>query len=71
MMDFAATIEDKTLQTQLVSILSGGKRIFRRFKDALSSNSEQLERYYGFVEEQNRKRVSEWLESVEVKLLLE
>jgi len=52
-------------------ILSGGKRIFRRFKDALSSDSEQLERYYQFVEEQNRKRVSDWFESIEVKLILE
>lgn len=33
--------------------------------------SEQLERYYQFVEEQNRKRVSDWLESIEVKLILE
>ncbi len=71
MMDFAATIEDTKLHSKLMSILSGGKRIFRRFKDALSSDSEQLERYYRFVEEQNRKRVSDWLESIEVKLILE
>lgn len=71
MMDFAATIEDKKLQSNLMHILSGGKRIFRRFKDALSSDSEQLERYYQFVEEQNRKRVSDWLESIHVKLILE
>lgn len=71
MMDFAAMIEDKMLQTQLMSILSGGKRVFRRFKDTLSSDSEQLEGYYRFVEEQNRKRVCDWLESIEVKLILE
>lgn len=71
MVDFAETVEDKKLQSTLMHILSGGKRIFRRFKDALSSDSEQLERYYQFVEEQNRKRVSDWFESIEVKLILE
>ncbi|MED4600196.1 UPF0158 family protein [Paenibacillus validus] len=71
MVDFAETVEDKKLQSTLMHILSGGKKIFRRFKDALSSDSEQLERYYQFVEEQNRKRVSDWLESIEVKLILE
>ncbi|WP_235941598.1 UPF0158 family protein [Paenibacillus puerhi] len=71
MMDFAVTIEDAKLQSRLMHILSGGKRIFRRFKDALSSDGEQLERYYQFVEERNRKRVSDWLKSIEVKLILE
>ena len=71
MVDFAETVEDKKLKSSLIHILSGGKKIFRRFKDALSSDSEQLERYYQFVEEQNRKRVSDWLESIEVKLILE
>lgn len=71
MMEFAATIEDKKLHSTLMKILSGGKRIFRRFKDALSSDSEQLERFYQFVEEQNRKRVSDWLASIQMKLILE
>ncbi len=71
MMDFAATIEDKKLHSTLMNILSGGKRVFRRYKDTLSSDREQLERYYQFVEEQNRKRVSDWLESIEVKMILE
>ncbi|MEI7028385.1 UPF0158 family protein [Paenibacillus sp. y28] len=70
MMDFAATIEDKKLHSMLMNILSGGKKIFRRFKDALSSDSKELERYYQFVEEQNRKRVSDWLESIP-ELILE
>jgi hypothetical protein len=46
MVDFAETVEDKKLQSTLKHILSGGKKIFRRFKDALSFDSEQLERYY-------------------------
>ncbi|MDF2925002.1 MAG: hypothetical protein K0R57_3916, partial [Paenibacillaceae bacterium] len=68
MMDFAATIEDKKLHSKLMHILSGGKRIFRRFKDALSSDRGQLERYYLFIEERNRKRVSDWMESIHVQL---
>ncbi len=71
MMDFAATIEDKKLQSTLMHILSGGKRIFRRFKDALSSDKEQLERYYLFIEGRNRMRVSDWFISIQVKLILE
>lgn len=71
MANFALTIEDKTLQTQLMSSLGGGKRVFRRFKDTLSSDREQLERYYEFVEEQNRNRVLDWLESINVKLIFE
>lgn len=32
MVDFTETIEDEKLQTALLDILSGGKRIFRRFE---------------------------------------
>jgi hypothetical protein len=70
MVDFAETIEDKRLRSTLMHILSGGKRIFRRFKDALSSDSQQLERYYLFIEERNCIRVADWLESIDVKLIV-
>jgi hypothetical protein len=49
MVDFTETIENKMLRSTLMHILSGGKRIFRRFKDALSSDSQQLKRYYLFI----------------------
>ncbi|CAH0119011.1 MULTISPECIES: hypothetical protein [unclassified Paenibacillus] len=55
MVDFAETIEDKKLQSTLMHILSGGRKIFRRFKDELSSDKEQLERYYLFIEERNQQ----------------
>lgn len=70
MVDFTATIQDKKLQSTLMHILSGGKKIFRRFKDALSSDSKQLERYYLFIEERNRMRIAEWLESIDIKLIV-
>lgn len=71
MIDFAETVEDKKLRSTLMHILSGGKRIFRRFKDALSSDRQQLERYYLFIEERNRIRVADWLESINVKLMID
>ncbi|RAV01785.1 hypothetical protein DQG13_11815 [Paenibacillus sp. YN15] len=71
MVDFAATVEDEQLKSTLMYILNGGKGVFRRFKDALSSDRKQLERYYRFVEERNGVRVSDWLESIDVKLILE
>ncbi len=69
MVDFTETIEDKKLQSSLMGILSGGKRIFRRFKDALSSDSQLSDRYYLFIEERDRMRIADWLESIDVKII--
>lgn len=71
MVDFKATIEDKKLQSTLMHILRGGKKMARRFKHALSSDSQLLEQYYLFVEERNRMRVTDWLESIGVKATIE
>ncbi|WP_334078146.1 UPF0158 family protein [Paenibacillus sanfengchensis] len=71
MVDFTETVADKKLRTTLLHILSGGKRILRRFKDALSSDRQQLERYYLFIQERNRERVAEWLESIDIKFSVE
>ncbi|UQZ85409.1 hypothetical protein SK3146_04698 [Paenibacillus konkukensis] len=71
MVDFAKTVTDARLRTTLMDVLNGGKRIFRRFKDALASDSNEIERYYRFVEERNRIRVVDWLESIDVKVTLE
>lgn len=69
MLEFTATIADQKLKTTLMQVLSGGNRIFRRFKDTLSSDREQLERYYLFIGERNRKRIVEWLQSINVELI--
>lgn len=71
MVDFAETVADNQLQADLMNILGGGKKVFRRFKDALSSDKLQLERYYQYVEEQNRQRVEDWFESMNWKLVIE
>ncbi|MCS7461201.1 UPF0158 family protein [Paenibacillus doosanensis] len=71
MVDFAEMVMDTRLRTTLINILNGGKKVFRRFKDALASDSNEIERYYRFVEERNRIRVVDWLESIDVNVTLE
>lgn len=68
MIRFTETIEDKKLRSSLEDALSGSKKVFRRFKDALSDDGEQLERYYLWLEERDQVRIADWLESIEVKV---
>ncbi|SCW76703.1 Uncharacterised protein family (UPF0158) [Paenibacillus tianmuensis] len=68
MEDFADTVPNEKLKTKLFHVLSGGKKIFRRFKDTLSSDARELDRYYQFVESRNKERVMDWLESIDVNL---
>ncbi|MDT3428425.1 hypothetical protein J2Z22_004017 [Paenibacillus forsythiae] len=63
MSDFAETVVNEQLRNKLVHALNGSKKIFRKFKDALASDEQELERYYHFVEVRNRERVIQWLES--------
>ncbi|THF73605.1 UPF0158 family protein [Cohnella fermenti] len=70
MEEFADTVADRRLQSALFRALSGGRGVFRRFKDALSADSRELERYYRFVEERNLVRILDWLESIDVKIVL-
>ncbi|MFM1655826.1 UPF0158 family protein [Brevibacillus sp. B_LB10_24] len=71
MVDFAETVADEELRSSLIRILIGDKKIFRRFKDALSSGSSELTRYYQFVESRNRECVMDWLESIGVKAMID
>lgn len=68
MEDFADTVPNEKLKTKLFNVLIGGKKIFRRFKDTLSSDARELDRYYQFVESRNKDRVLDWLESINVDL---
>ncbi|AIQ11951.1 UPF0158 family protein [Paenibacillus durus] len=68
MEDFADTVPNEKLRAKLFNVLSGGKKIFRRFKDTLSSDARELDRYYQFVESRNKERVLDWLESIDVSL---
>ncbi|MGM1050407.1 MAG: UPF0158 family protein [Bacillota bacterium] len=71
MVDFAETVADEHLRVRLLNVLNGGKKIFRKFKDTLSSDGHELERYYLFVSNRNRERVMDWLESMGVKPIVE
>ncbi|MFD0692605.1 UPF0158 family protein [Paenibacillus sp. GCM10027628] len=62
MVDFTETVSDARLRKRLNDVLNGGRKIFRRFKDTLSSDSSELQRYYDFSESRNRERVMEWLQ---------
>jgi len=68
MEDFAETVSNEQLKARLFNALSNNKKVFRKFKDALSSDDRELERYYRFIENQNRQRVMEWLESINFKV---
>ncbi|MGG1519623.1 UPF0158 family protein [Paenibacillus oryzisoli] len=70
MVDFAETISNARLQEELYRALNGGKRVFRRFKDTLSDDRQELERYYAFVHERNRTRMIEWLADIGFTLKL-
>ncbi|MBD2872776.1 UPF0158 family protein [Paenibacillus arenilitoris] len=68
MEDFADTVSNEKLRKKLFNVLIGGKKIFRRFKDALAADGPELDRYYKFVESKNKERVLDWLESINVDL---
>lgn len=70
MEDFAETVTNEKLRTKLFNVLIGGKKMFRRFKDALSSDARELDRYYKFVEGRNKERVLDWLESINVRVVV-
>lgn len=70
MEDFADTVTNEKLRTKLFNVLIGGKKRFRRFKDALSSDARELDRYYRFVESRNKERVLDWLESINVRVVV-
>lgn len=63
-------VKDKELRDELWDVLNSRRRIFRNFKDTLPPD--ELNRYYDFIEERNRKRMMEWLETnVGVKVIIE
>jgi hypothetical protein len=68
MEDFAETVSNEKLKARLHIALSSGRKVFRKFKDTLSSDDRELERYYRYVEDRNRQRVMEWLESINFKV---
>lgn len=72
MVDFTETVQDERMQDLLARALSGGKGVFRRFKDTLSEDRKLLEQWYQFKDQRNRERVLEYFEVNEnIKLVIE
>nr|WP_306812989.1 UPF0158 family protein [Paenibacillus soyae] len=71
MSKFADTVDDEKLREKLYHILNGGKKVFRRYKDALSSDATAVKRYYKFVEERDRERILEWLRAESIEAMIE
>ncbi|MBJ7597581.1 MAG: hypothetical protein DLM67_19585 [Candidatus Nephthysia bennettiae] len=60
MADFAESVQDERL-AELLTVALDGRGAFRRFKDVLQGQPEELERYYGFSDERRRGRARSWL----------
>ena len=61
MEEFITTVRNQRLQGRLWQAISG-RRPFRRFKDVLTENATERERWFRFKDSLVRKRVLEWLE---------
>jgi len=69
---FTETVGDMRMKHSLERALSGGKGVFRRFKDSVSDDSRLLEEWYKFKDQKNRERVVKVLEEEElIKLIIE
>jgi hypothetical protein len=57
---FAQTIEDKQL-ADLLEVALDGRGAFRRFKDVLAREPDELQRWFTFSEDRRRGRARAWL----------
>lgn len=72
MEEFVENVTKKRMKDLLERALSGGKGVFRRFKDVLSEDPELLEKWYKFKDQRNQERVLEKFEDEErIKLIIE
>ncbi len=67
---FIDTVEDDRLGQRLESAIKG-RGAFRRFKDVLSQNFHERERWFRFSDARVEERLREWLASEEIELIEE
>lgn len=60
MVDFLGTVADERLATRLDRAL-GGRGAFRRFKDELADEPDELDRFHRFTDDRGRGRARRWL----------
>jgi hypothetical protein len=68
--EFIDTVQDSHLRELLANAIRG-KGAFRRFKDVLADHFHERERWFAFQDEQTRRRIIDWLHSVEIEPILE
>jgi hypothetical protein len=66
MEEFIETVRDNALKGALQGAISGPKP-FRNFRNVLSSNSEERDRWFNFQEEFMRQEMEDWLEAKGIK----
>lgn len=69
--DFTNTVRDTAFRDELKQVLRGRRNVFRKYKDLLMTDAEELERYYDFCETKDKQRVLAWLESVGMQAKVE
>ncbi|GAB6988410.1 UPF0158 family protein [Paenibacillus pini] len=69
--DFTETVSNPELKDKLSNVLKGSRNVFRKYNDLLLADFDESQRYYTFVQESNRNRVLKWLESIDIKLIVD
>lgn len=64
---FIETVENDRLREKLSDVIQG-KGAFRRFKEVLQRDEDELERWYAFKDERLTERVLNWLREEEIEL---
>ena len=67
---FIGTVQDDRLREQLWRAIEG-RGAFRYFKDVLANHRRERERWFDFRNEQVRRRVLDWLESIGIEPIIE
>lgn len=72
MVEFTETVQDKEMRRLLEFALSGGRGVFRRFKDALAYDRKLTEQWYAFKDQKNKEHVLQLFEDeCNIKLVIE
>ncbi len=67
---FASTVPEPRFRAELQRALNG-RGAFRRFRDALGSDSRERERWFQFKRERLREHMTDWLASLDIESLWE
>lgn len=66
MEDFILTVKNEDLKEMLEAAIQG-KGAFRRFKEVLSQDQNERERWFAFKHKMEKQRITDWLEGVGIE----